>query len=318
MASAEHIPTFTETWGCQMIAYMLDAFFYGVAMLLVAQYYHSHSGKDSKLIKGTVGALALLASLEFTFISHQMYVDYVERFANPPALDLIVFTAPSQLFFIYLTAFIAQCFFASRIWTVAKKKKFLYTLPILTIALLQISAGIAQTILVFGLGRFSLLHSTVKITSLQSGATAVCDIMITLTLCYILKEAKSGVRRTDGMIDKMILYAINRGVATSLCALLNLILFVSVPNTFIFMIPLVPSCQLYVISVVSMLTTRGALRAELGRGGITTLPGSFPLSTYGGSNTLQSYENQPTIPNTTILTLGGTAVESYSSKQSMV
>ncbi|KAF5335241.1 hypothetical protein D9757_015214 [Collybiopsis confluens] len=226
---AEHIPTFTETWGCQMIAYMLDAFFYGVAMLLVAQYFHSHSGKDSKIIKGTVAALGTLASLEFTFISHQIYVDYVERFNNPASLDIIVFTAP-------------------------------------------------------------------------------------LTLCYILKEAKSGVRRTDGMIDKMILYAINRGVATSLCALLNLILFVSVPNTFIFMIPLVPSCQLYVISVVSMLTTRGALRAELGRGGITTLPGSFPLSTYGGSNTYQSYENQPTIPNTTVLTLQDPAVENYSSK----
>ncbi|KAF5374406.1 hypothetical protein D9757_011827 [Collybiopsis confluens] len=48
-------------------------------------------GKDSKIIKGTVAALGTLASLEFTFISHHIYVDYVERFNNPTSLDIIVF-----------------------------------------------------------------------------------------------------------------------------------------------------------------------------------------------------------------------------------
>ncbi|KAG6888432.1 hypothetical protein C0995_008249 [Termitomyces sp. Mi166 len=86
-----------------------------------------------------------------------------------------------------------------------------------------------------------------------------------LRFCYLkphdlvaLKE-----RRTDSIVDKLILYAINRGAATSIAALMNLILFVSVPNTFIFMIFLEPSSQLYVLSVTSMLTSREALRTEL-------------------------------------------------------
>ncbi|KAJ3924567.1 MAG: hypothetical protein NXY57DRAFT_969581 [Lentinula lateritia] len=99
---------FTETWGCQLIAYMLDAVLYGVAMVLVGQYFYLHSGKDSKLIKGTIVALGSLGTMQFTFISHQMYIDYVTRFNAPASLDFIVFTAPSQLLFIYLTAFIAQ------------------------------------------------------------------------------------------------------------------------------------------------------------------------------------------------------------------
>ncbi|GAW06509.1 hypothetical protein LENED_008440 [Lentinula edodes] len=205
--------SFTETWGCQLIAYMLDAVLYGVAMVLVGQYFYLHSGKDSKLIKGTIVALGSLGTMQFTFISHQMYIDYVTRFNAPASLDFIVFTAP-------------------------------------------------------------------RITSIQSGITALCDILITGILCYILQDSKSGLKRTNGMINKMIIYAINRGAVTSISALLNMILFVSVPNTFIFMIPLVPSCPLYVISVVSMLIVRTSLRSELG-GGSTTLPsGSYALESH--------------------------------------
>jgi len=65
------------------------------------------------------------------------------------------------------------------------------------------------------------------------------------------------------MINRLMLYAIERGAATSACALLNLIFFVGMPGTFIFMIFLEPSCPLYVISVVSMLANRSSLRSQL-------------------------------------------------------
>ncbi|KAF5372432.1 hypothetical protein D9757_009918 [Collybiopsis confluens] len=182
-------------------------------------------GKDSKIIKGTVAALGTLASLEFTFISHQIYVDYVERFNNPASLDIIVFGQETET-------------------------------PIH-------SANCRLNILAH-----SRTMDTKSVVVIQDSAWVV-------SACYTLP-----------------LWDWERMKGATLVV--------------------------YVISVVSMLTTRGALRAELGRGGITTLPGSFPLSTYGGSNTYQSYENQPTIPNTTVLTLQDPAVENYSSKRSMV
>ncbi|EEB99902.1 hypothetical protein MPER_00294, partial [Moniliophthora perniciosa FA553] len=53
---------------------------------------------------------------------------------------------------------------------------------------------------------------------------AACDIIITLVLCFLLNEARSNSRRTNTIVDKLILYAINRGAATSTAALVQLIL----------------------------------------------------------------------------------------------
>ncbi|KAF8067697.1 hypothetical protein FPV67DRAFT_1764688 [Lyophyllum atratum] len=255
-------PTFTQTWGCQMISYMFNAVLYGIGLLMVMQYFHSHSKKDSSLTKATVAILFSLATVQMTFLSHQIYLDFVTWFAHPEFLDEIPFTsrlfAPlndnndadgmkTMLLATYSTAFTAQLFFASRIWVFASEgKKLLCTVP-------------------------------VKITSTQAGSTAACDVVITSMLCWLLNSSRSGIKRTDGIVHKLIVYAINRGVATSLAAVMNLILFVAIPDTFVFMIFLLPSSQLYVLSVVSMLTTRGALRDKL-----STDHTSFPLENLRG------------------------------------
>ncbi|TFK39057.1 hypothetical protein BDQ12DRAFT_722897 [Crucibulum laeve] len=152
-----------------------------------------------------------------------------------------------------------------------------YTSPIVALAVLQFGAGLAQTALVFKFRRYSLLHLTTRASSTQSGATAACDLVITMTLCYILYDAKSGVKKTDTLVNKLMIYAINRGAATSICAILNLIFFIGKPNTFIFMLFLEPSCQLYVISVVSMLMNRTHLRAQL-QGGDPAVNDGFALN----------------------------------------
>ncbi|KAJ3805382.1 hypothetical protein EV368DRAFT_68051 [Lentinula lateritia] len=262
----------TETWGCQLIAYMLDAVLYGVAMVLVGQYFYLHSGKDSKLIKGTIVALGSLGTLQFTFISHQMYIDFVTRFNAPASLDFIVFTAPSQLLFIYLTAFIAQWWILFN----TEDQQNLHITAFLQAGFGQSRKGTVSYDLTCSNSdwsfQFAALYSYLK--SELTGNPMLYSSGIKIWTEKVIEL------QTNGIINKMIIYAINRGAVTSISALLNMILFVSVPGTFIFMIPLVPSCPLYVISVVSMLIVRTSLRSELG-GGITTLPsGSYALESH--------------------------------------
>ncbi|KAF8158510.1 hypothetical protein B0H34DRAFT_709156 [Crassisporium funariophilum] len=273
--------SFTDTWGCQMVAFILNTVLYGIGLLLVAQYFQSHSRSDTVSTKTVVAILGLLATVQVAFLSHQIYFDYVNLFGNQADLDRIVFSAPVQLLAIFLVAFTAQMFFASRIWMITKHNLW-YTAPVVLLSFTQLGAGIAQVLLVFEIGSYSRLSSTARVSSTQSGATAACDVAITAVLCYVLHGARRGVRksfdgrnfppasqkalRTETTINQLIVYSIERGAATSMCALLNLIFFVGKPNTFIFMIFLEPSCPLYLISVVSMLTNRSALRAQLSDG----------------------------------------------------
>ncbi|KAJ3755052.1 hypothetical protein EV360DRAFT_73184 [Lentinula raphanica] len=221
------VPTFTETWGCQMIAYILNTGLFGIAALLVGQYFHSFSKKDSVLIKGTMGAIGLFATAQFVFITHQIYTDYVTRFSNIESLDDIVMSAP--LFCISdlgNCSFEAEVFLDSSCFTSCPSSDWRR----------NHSDSFGVRCFLFKVGKYSILETTAKVTSLQSGATAVCDMLITFILCYILHDAKSGIRRTNTMINKMILFCISRGAVTSgnsLAALLNLIFFVSKPGTFI-------------------------------------------------------------------------------------
>ncbi|KAH7874977.1 uncharacterized protein C8R40DRAFT_1106528 [Lentinula edodes] len=172
----------------------------------------------------------------------------------------------------------------------------MYTGPVLLLAVCQIAFGIAQTILSFRAAKFSLLSSTTRITSTQTGTTAACDILIAVILCMLLHKARSGFQRSDKIIDKLILYTINRGILTSLCALLNLIFFVAIPNTFIFLIPLDISSQLYVISVAAMLLSRKSIRRNNVSDHIST-DSDFPLQNINlnTSTTIQMHQETFTV-----------------------
>ncbi|KAF9044739.1 hypothetical protein BDZ89DRAFT_159227 [Hymenopellis radicata] len=139
-------------------------------------------------------------------------------------------------------------FFVSRIWYLTRNVYL--AVPIALLALLNICAGIAQTTLAGIGGTFSQLIHTEVVTSIQAGATAACDLTITVTLCWILNGKRTGIKATDTLLDTLIILAINRGAITSLAALFNLVLFVWRPSALFFMIPLLPSCQFYVLSVV--------------------------------------------------------------------
>jgi len=144
-----------------------------------------------------------------------------------------------------------------------------------SLALLQISAGIAQTTISGELGYSSLLGTTKNVTTIQSGATAACDLSITIILCYVLHGSRTGIKSTDALLDKLIAYAINRGALTTIAAFLNMLLFVLRPEAFIFMVPLLPSGHLYVISVVTTLNSRKAIREN------SAGQNSLPMSSFG-------------------------------------
>ncbi|KAF7972402.1 hypothetical protein HWV62_18054 [Athelia sp. TMB] len=91
----------------------------------------------------------------------------------------------------------------------------------------------------------------IAVTTIQSAAAAACDFSITVILCVLLHSSRTGIKSTDALLDKLIAYAINRGALTTLAAFLNMLLFVLRPEAFIFMVPLLPSCHLYAISVIT-------------------------------------------------------------------
>ncbi|KAJ8073145.1 hypothetical protein PM082_020013 [Marasmius tenuissimus] len=243
---------------------------YGAGSVLVMQYYCSYNSSDSIPVRCAVGMVFSFASAHVVFLSHQMYIDFVTWFAQPKLLDTILPSASGMLIGTFLTAFTAQIFYSTRIYNRpfgVPSDRIRYWYVVCSTSSLDfchlIPLGPAQTISISSFKSYSLLETTKMITSTKAGFTVACDVTITLILCYLLNSSRSGSRRTDSAIDKLIIYAVDRGTATSLTALVQLILFVAKPGTLIFTIFLTPSCHLYVISVCSMLISRERLRKQL-------------------------------------------------------
>jgi len=168
------------------------------------------------------------------------YKCLITNFGNVPALLVITWSDVVQLIPNYLSAFTVQLYFAHCLYILNRKQKFAPIL-IVVLALTSIGAGLAQTIITFTrLSSILDFQDTKGSYILQSAATLACDIAITVSLLCNLGGYKNErlSDATNNILDRLMVNAINRGVLTALCAAINIILFLSIPNTFWFFIGL--------------------------------------------------------------------------------
>ncbi|KAF7372140.1 hypothetical protein MVEN_00072900 [Mycena venus] len=233
-------PSLASTYGAWLISLFLETLLYG----------------------GPVVIVTFLETVQITFFFISTYYRFVQRFGEPPG-DLI-WSDSLQLLANYLTAFVVQMHFASVIYRLAKKRagirrlSSLVTYPVIVLAFVQISAGIAQTILSYQLRSFSKLEQTKVTTTLQTAASLACDIVITMLLCRCLTIYKDGTERTRTlkMLNSVMTNAVIRGMLTAASSAATMILFLLYPDTFWFFLSFAPNSKLYMNSMLASLNMR--------------------------------------------------------------
>lgn len=66
--------------------------------------------------------------------------------------------------------------------------------------------------------------------------SAASDVAIAIALTFLLHRSRSGFRKSERIINRLILFTVNTGVLTGFCAILTLIFKIAFPNTFIYMV----------------------------------------------------------------------------------
>ncbi|KAF9487459.1 hypothetical protein BDN71DRAFT_631425 [Pleurotus eryngii] len=198
---------------CLSMAFLLTAMLYGVSLLLISLYFLSPARpNDPASVKYTVASLGILATTEVVILFVGMYHKIVDPFI--PSQVLNVESMGGIILSVSLMAFIAQLFFASRIWIVSSCR-WLYVGPIVGLALIQFGVALAQVISETKLDGITLFWSSVKHMGVQTGATALADILCSIGLCHTLQSSRSGISRTDAVVRKLMTYSIHRAIATS-------------------------------------------------------------------------------------------------------
>ncbi|KAH6880338.1 hypothetical protein BKA70DRAFT_1238899 [Coprinopsis sp. MPI-PUGE-AT-0042] len=279
-------PTYAGTTGAQMLATTVTTGLYGAVLIyqyMVIIYFSRHSQRDPWWTKALVASLGVLVSLETIFANHQIYWTLVTIHDNQPAQNIIPFSMPAKTACIFLSAFLAQMFYASRIWKLGGAFGSLFrfaVVPIVLLALLQLGGGMIQVI-IMGISKthrvmFTRVALNIRSMYIHGISTAICDGLITIALVAILRSTNvNATRRSNTLLERLVVYTINRGhlrasqhlfVRLRIWNLLlvgDLCLALYASLTSYSLIPFSSNTHVYIISVISMLTTREDLREDM-------------------------------------------------------
>ncbi|KAL0579930.1 hypothetical protein V5O48_002101 [Marasmius crinis-equi] len=277
-------PPLHNTFGALFIGVSLAGALWGITSIQTYNYFMRYYKVDRPIINIMVGAVYALDTAHQFMISHLLYTYLVSNFGNPVILGTLVW---SILIMVLLTGFIGLIVQTllrkgvssspSRFVCVGhpdKTSRWHFT----TFAQLALVGGLSRAVNVLG---------------------AVSDVSITVVLSFYLWKSKSGIKRTDAIMNRLILFCVRTGLLTTACAILSLITISVFPDTFIYITFYATLARYYSFSLLATLNARAELVNGTGYSSFAT-----SLTLEGAGNSVQSRrphtENNTSIRHITI------------------
>jgi len=158
-----------------------------------------------------------------------------------------------------VTGALVQTFYTIRVWRLSKGNNFLAVL-IMLIVLAQTGCGTAWVIVSLQLSTFQQLLGISSLTMSINALSTAADVIIAASLCFLLQRSRTGFKHSDTMINRLILFGVNSGLATSLCAVASLISLIASPDTLLYAPFYFCIGRLYSNSLLATLNARKHIR----------------------------------------------------------
>ncbi|OCH88848.1 hypothetical protein OBBRIDRAFT_794872 [Obba rivulosa] len=248
----------TPTMGALMLAMVFSSVLYGVTVLQTYQYYDGYT-EDPTYLKIFVAALWVLDTAQLVTVIHSNWWYLIANYGDLAALDIVPVSLAIEVGMTISIGVLVQSFFAYRVWYTSGRHA-LIPLTIICLTLATFSLGIFYAV---NGQRNPVVEEIAKITwatvaSLSCSMAA--DFLITGSLVYHLHRQRSGLRRTDKLINVLIVYTVNTGLLTSLAAMCTIILSKTLVGTQWQVIPYFLISKFYVNSTLATLNAREKLR----------------------------------------------------------
>nr|GAT51675.1 predicted protein [Mycena chlorophos] len=235
--------------------------FQGVLTLQAFVYYENFP-KDHIVLKLLVAAVWVLDLAHLILVSQSCYHYLIGSWGDSAALLVSTTELDLHLVFVGFACFICQCFFISRIWSFSHKNWILSValgIPCLVVLVLEtnISAEITRIASVAAFNQF-----TGEVLSVFALAAAV-DVAIALILVWYLQQGKTSFGRSSFVVGRIVQYTVATGLATSILAVADLIVYLVTPHTFIFIAMHFSMGRMYTNALLATLNSRSKLREVL-------------------------------------------------------
>ncbi|KAF7314217.1 hypothetical protein MKEN_00894000 [Mycena kentingensis (nom. inval.)] len=241
-----------STFGSAFVGLVVSGVLYGVTILQTYLYYRTFP-EDSKLLKWMVAILWLLDTSHLVLCTISVYTVLVLNFENPEILTTTTWSMNVQTDFNGLIGLIVECFYARRVWIVSRNAYL--TGVILVLSVIHFDAGsfghrlvgisavrwVLTLWVVFTIGSFEMdrmefsnLVALKWVTSAGLGSAAAADMLIGISLCWYLRQNRTGITRTDSLISTLMKYSLTTGFLTGIIACCVVITFGIMPGNFVY------------------------------------------------------------------------------------
>lgn len=276
--------------GPMVAGMMIEQFLLGTICYHTTTYFRYHFNSDTFFCKSIVVCLvaftASLGILDFITLYRRLVSDYgeCEKFDTQ---DWTAWMEPSLTACI---AFVAHIFYIFRCWAVIRSPVVCISLGV--VALSALISGITSTIFCFSIGRVSKLEEVIIPAIIWFASSGICDLGIASVLVLYFWRRESVLRSTNTVITRLRRTSVETGLLTAVCALVNLILFASMPEKGYGMLVHYPMSHVYTLSVLYTLLGRQDLRHILDEGSGTLVSDFRSSFLVAGVLSTTSLDNQ--------------------------
>ncbi|KAF8910258.1 hypothetical protein CPB85DRAFT_1435349 [Mucidula mucida] len=222
-----------SSMGALFIGMVLGAVLWGVSCVQT-WYYFDNFGKDPVYLRVTVFVTWCSDTVHQALITHAVYTYVITGFGDRNGLNTVLWSIYLEVLFNGLTGFLVQSFFVHRIWTFRRNVSVVLFISAL------VAAEFAVSLAYVGLGmRLKTFDELVQIKGVSmsiNGLAAAGDVAISIAICTMLESSKSGFGWSNHVINRLMIFAINSGLLTSLCAIMSLICITALPDTLIYFV----------------------------------------------------------------------------------
>ncbi|KAF5377279.1 hypothetical protein D9615_006446 [Tricholomella constricta] len=279
MSEAPVFPRLDNTVGAIFVGVILGAALWGISCMQTYEYFSvskmrpstrhtkitlvQEYRRDAWFNKIMVGILFILDTVHQIFWTHVLYIYLITEYFNIAYLNQVVWSLVAQIIISALVGLIVQSFFLYRIWILSRHN--IYAVAIVGILVVaEFGVSIAYFTEAWKVTTFDLLPNIFRLSQSVNSVAAAGDIAIAVTLIFILYRSKTGFSKSDSIVKQLILYSLNTGFLTSICALMSLITITLYPTNFMFMTFYIVLARLYTNSLLATLNARKKLRVRVG------------------------------------------------------
>ncbi|KAG1822488.1 uncharacterized protein BJ212DRAFT_806517 [Suillus subaureus] len=261
-----------STYGAFFIGSILAAVLFGLTNIQAFVYFRTHVGRWTAYYRFIVLLLWALDAVHLGLTIHCVYYYLVTNFANFAVLSEVIWSFRLQIVVNVLIIYVIHLLYSHRIWIVGRDRsiifriipgiviilgsgKFSLSTGIFSARLLKNPSGVAIALfwVIYYHNPSMGLFMNQWIIYLALSAAVFVDVLITISLWYLLASSRTGFSQTDCLITRLICYTIDSGCLTSVCALTSIIMCAIMPHDYIFLSIQFIVAKLYVNSYIALL-----------------------------------------------------------------